>query len=103
MFGEDTKILEVLATANLQPKDEYIERRLLNTERDMVRYLEDIVKRAQDLLDQMNSGRPDLAARRIADSAGASGPIGSMYERLTATATEMNVLMAVGLKLVEAK
>jgi hypothetical protein len=104
MNGQKPRILEVLQDAQMVPVDAGVERRLESAEYEMIRHLDEIVRRAQDLLGQIRmDGRPDLAAFRIADSAGASGPIGSTYEKLVHAATEMNVLLTCATMKVEAK
>ena len=97
MNGEQPRILEALQDAKMRPLDDLIARRLENAEVNMVRCLDEIVRRAEELRGLITSGRPDRAAFWIADSAGASGPIGSTYEKLTAAAAEMNVLIQVGI------
>ncbi|CAB4145275.1 hypothetical protein UFOVP1219_29 [uncultured Caudovirales phage] len=95
MFGYKAKIVETLAAANITPNSEYTAERLERLEYDMRDNLEDIVLRAQELIKHIDLGRADYTAQRIMDSAGASGPIPSLYEKLMVMATQMDLLLKV--------
>lgn len=95
MYGYEAKILETLAASNITPNNEYTGERLEQLEYDMRSNLEDIVLRAQDFIKHIDLGRADYTAHRIMDSAGASGPIPSLYEKLIVMATQMDLLLKV--------
>ncbi len=92
-FGYIPQVLETLAQHNIVPIDESVKLQLWNLEKQMRSDLEDIVRRAQELIKNIDDGRADTAAYRIADSAGASGPINSTYAKLIGQAAEMNSLI----------
>jgi hypothetical protein len=92
-FGYQSKIIQTLAEANIVPNDEHVELQLWELEKQMRANLQDIVERAQDLIKDIDAGRADTAAWRIADGAGASGPINSKYARVIGQAAEMNSLI----------
>ncbi len=92
-FGYQPKIIQTLAEANIVPIDKSVESKLWFLEKDMRSNLEEIIERAQDLIKNIDAGRADTAANRIADSAGASGPINSIYAKLIGQAAEMDSLL----------
>jgi hypothetical protein len=92
-FGYIPQILETLAAANIVPNDEHVELQLWELEKQMRANLQDIVERAQDLIKDIDAGRVGYVADRIADGAGASGPINSKYARVIGQAAEMNSLI----------
>ena len=92
-FGYQSKIVQTLAENKIVPINESIESQLLMLEKEMRGNLEEIIQRAQDLINNIDQGRADTAAWRISDSAGASGPINSVYAKVIGQATEMNSLI----------
>ena len=95
-FGYQAQITQTLAEANWVPKDESITRMLERHEYEMLQDLEEIVERAQGLIAKINAGRSDQAAMIMSDSAGASGPIGSLWEKLMVKSAEFRLLLQVG-------
>jgi methionine synthase I (cobalamin-dependent) len=93
MYGYEAKVLKTLAANNITPDNEYTGEQLERLEYDMRSNLEDIVRRAQELIKNIDEGCAEYAATRIADSAGASGPINSTYAKLIGQAAEMNTLI----------
>jgi len=93
MYGYEAKVLETLAANNITPNNEYAGVQLLRLEYDIRNNLEEIVRRAQELIKNIDEGRVADTANRIADSASASGPINSTYAKVIAQAAEMNTLI----------
>lgn len=95
-FGYQAQIGQTLADANLTPKSDRIARTLERHEYEMLQDLQEIVERAQGFIAQINKGRADSAALWIADCAGASGPIGSTWEKLIVKSAEFRLLLEIG-------
>jgi len=93
MYGYEAKVLKTLAASNIIADNEYTGEQLERLEYDMRSNLEEIVRRAQELIKNIDEGRVADTANRIADSAGASGPINSTYAKVIAQAAEMNTLI----------
>jgi hypothetical protein len=95
-FGYQAQISQTLADANLIPINDRIARTLDRHEYEMLQDLEEIVQRAQGFIAKINEGRADSAALWIADCAGASGPIGSIWEKLIVKSAEFRLLLEIG-------
>ena len=66
---------------------------LVDAEHEVRRSLGEIIERATALLDKVNSEYAYGACSRIAHSAGASGPIGSEWEKAIAAASRVEMIV----------
>lgn len=100
LYGE-SRIAEAFAAEGRNVPD-WIAGEFARHEHDVRRSLASIIERATDLLAKMNGESAIYACRRIADSAGASGPIGSEYAAAIAAAARLSSLVAVAARLAPA-
>ena len=88
-----TPALAQLARYERTPINSEIARRIQFAESTLVSALEAIASRVAGLLDDLQNERPYEAITTIVQTAGASGPIGSQWEKAIAKAVELESLM----------
>jgi hypothetical protein len=95
MLRTESSILNEIHRSGYVLDREDLEQEIAWAEDDVRRSLREIISRAEKILDGLDGEHAGFTMSRIADSAGCSGPIGSLWEKCIAKSMKIEVLTRV--------